>query len=290
MLRDVDALSHKLSNLETAFTKAQSDNHAELEKSMSTIRTELTPFPRFGYHLPLDHDYVSTPPKFDPPIWADGEVLPLPPSFERHGHDDSKYLDWGKYDHDVLVGHIRRLKPSIENLAIMDFGCSSGRVLRHFVPEMKEHGWKVSGVDVSARRIEWMRRNFPPEFQVYTGMALPHLPFESNSFDVIYGLSVFTHLKYLWDPWLLELRRVLKPGGLLIQTIHTENAWAFFHKHGQEDWARNALGPLGGRGSGFEPRLCFVRRHLRQPNILEKRNRSRVLEPLLQGCDDPSAA
>ena len=126
----------------------------------------------------------------------------------------------------------------------MDFGCSSGRVLRHFVPEMKEHGWKVSGVDVSARRIEWMRRNFPPEFQVYTGMALPHLPFESNSFDVIYGLSVFTHLKYLWDPWLLELRRVLKPGGLLIQTIHTENAWAFFHKHGQEDWARNALGPL----------------------------------------------
>ena len=111
MLRDVDALSHRLSNLETAFTKAQSDNHAELEKSMSTIRTELTPFPRFGYHLPLDHDYVSTPPKFDPPIWADGEVLPLPPSLERHGHDDSKYLDWGKYDHDVLVGHIRRLKP-----------------------------------------------------------------------------------------------------------------------------------------------------------------------------------
>jgi FkbM family methyltransferase len=126
----------------------------------------------------------------------------------------------------------------------MDFGCSSGRVLRHFLTESREQGWKLTGVDVSARRIEWLRRNFPSEFQVYTGSILPVLPFESNSFDVIYGLSVFTHMKFLWDMWILELRRVLKPGGLLIQSIHTESAWTFFAQHSHEDWARAALGPM----------------------------------------------
>ncbi|HEX4751163.1 MAG TPA: FkbM family methyltransferase [Bryobacteraceae bacterium] len=187
---------------------------------------------------------LTLPPQFDPPVWVEGEVLPLPPSGERHGHDDSQYLEWGRFDHDLLLDHIRRELPSFDNLAVMDFGCSSGRVLRHFLPEMREHGWKVTGVDVSARRIEWMRRNFPQEFQVYTGTALPILPFESNTFDVIYGFSVFTHIKFLWDMWLLELRRVLKPGGLLIQSIHTENAWTFFARHGHQEWARNALGPL----------------------------------------------
>ncbi len=251
-VKQVMELSRRLGDLETVSTKAPSTTPVDLdalvnrsvEKSLSIIREELTPLPRFSYHLPLDGAQKTLPPQFNPPVWVDGEILPLPPSDERHGHDDSKYLDWGLYDHDLLLDHIRAGLPSIDNLAVMDFGCSSGRVLRHFLPEMREHGWKLTGVDVSARRIEWMRRNFPPEFQVYTGSVLPMLPFESNSFDVIYGLSVFTHMKFLWDTWLLEMRRVLKPGGLLIQTIHTENAWNFFVLHGKEDWARNALGPM----------------------------------------------
>jgi FkbM family methyltransferase len=245
-------LSRRLDDLEAVSTKAPLDHPVDMdalvshsvEKSVSIIRKEFTPLPRFSYHLPLDYEQKTLPPQFDPPVWIPGEILPLPPPDERHGHEDSKYLEWGRYDHGLLLDHIRRELPSIDNLAVMDFGCSSGRVLRHFLPEIREYGWKLTGVDVSARRIEWLRRNFPPEFQVYTGSVLPMLPFESNSFDVIYGLSVFTHMKFLWDTWLLEMRRVLKPGGLLIQTIHTENAWNFFVQHGKEDWARNSLGSM----------------------------------------------
>jgi|SRR6266566_2016009 len=217
-----------------------------VQRALSAIRTEYTSLPRFAYHLPLDYEMQTLPPQFDPPVWVDGEVLPLPPTGERHGHADSDaaYLEWGKYDHDVILGYIRQSLASLDKLAVMDFGCSSGRVLRHFQAEMREHGWTLTGVDVSARRIEWMRRNFPPDFQVYTGSILPIMPFESNSFDVIYGASVFTHIKFLWDMWLLELRRILRPGGVLIQSIHTETAWDFFVQHGHEDWARDALGPM----------------------------------------------
>ncbi len=41
---------------------------------------------------------------------------------------------------------------------------------------------------------------------------------EHGSFDLIWAISVFTHLTDNSIPWLLELHRLLKPAGLLIAT------------------------------------------------------------------------
>jgi SAM-dependent methyltransferase len=253
-LEEVNNLQRRLREQETVSpetgTSIQVDADAivarSVEQALAAVRTEYTSLPRFAYHLPLDYEDQTLPPRFDPPVWVEGESLPLPPLAERHGHSasDAEYLDWGKYEKDIIVGYMRDALPSLDRLSVMDFGCSSGRILRHFYPETGTHGWKLTGVDVSARRIEWLRRNFPAEFTVYTGSVLPTLPFESNSFDVIYGMSVFTHIKFLWDFWLLELRRVLKPGGVLIQSIHTEYAWDFFVQHRHEPAMQDALGPM----------------------------------------------
>ncbi|HVY14688.1 MAG TPA: class I SAM-dependent methyltransferase [Rhodopila sp.] len=217
-----------------------------IEAAKQDIRSEYTSLPRFAYHLPFDYEMQTMPPVFDEPVRVDGEPLPLPPVAERHGSTttDQDYLDWGRYERDIILGYARDVLPSMERISIMDFGCSSGRILRHFYPEVKENQWQVTGVDVSARRIEWMRRNFPPEFQVYTGSFLPVMPFEDNTFDIIYGMSVFTHIKYLWDLWLLELRRILKPGGVLIQSVHTEHAWDYFVDHADDPAVRDSLGPM----------------------------------------------
>jgi hypothetical protein len=48
--------------------------------------------------------------------------------------------------------------------------------------------------------------------------AEPGLPFEDGQFDVIWALSVFTHLVDTWAPWMLELHRVLADDGILIAT------------------------------------------------------------------------
>jgi SAM-dependent methyltransferase len=215
-------------------------NRYAINRSLHMVRTEYTVMPRFGFHQPLDYHMDTFPPDFDSPVKVEGDLLPLPPVKERMGYaaDNAEYLAWGRYDHDLVMKQIERHYDLRDGLRILDFGCSSGRVLRHFYKENRERNWKLFGVDIQARPIEWMRQNFPKEFCIYTGTVLPKLPFEDNSLDVIFGFSIFTHTKYLWDMWLLELRRALKPGGLLIQTFHSENAWDFYYKNQHESWVR----------------------------------------------------
>jgi 8-oxo-dGTP diphosphatase len=55
---------------------------------------------------------------------------------------------------------------------------------------------------------------------------LPPLPYAESSFDLVYGVSVFTHLSEEHQrAWLPELRRILKPGGLLLLSFHSKNVW-----------------------------------------------------------------
>jgi SAM-dependent methyltransferase len=43
--------------------------------------------------------------------------------------------------------------------------------------------------------------------------ALPPIDLPSGTFDLISGFSVFTHLLETWPAWLLEIHRMLAPGG-----------------------------------------------------------------------------
>ncbi len=101
---------------------------------------------------------------------------------------------------------------------VLDFGCAAGRMLRYFggVADRNE----VWGVDIRAEHIAWCQEHLSPPFRFATTTTHPHLPFEDNSFRFIYACSVFTHIGDLEDTWLLELRRVLRPGGRLFATVH----------------------------------------------------------------------
>lgn len=238
----VDELTQRI--LKTVRAEQGGAFNAHAESILSRVRAEYTVMPRFAFHQPLDYHESTLPPIFGSPVMVPGESLPVPAGEDRFGYsveDTREYLRWGRSDHDLILKVIEKHHTDTEGLHLLDFGCSSGRVLRHFEAEHRAKGWTLYGVDVQARAIEWMRNQFPSHFQVATTSVMPHLPFADGSIDVIYGFSVFTHIKYLWDAWLLELKRVLKPGGLLIQTVHAENAWDFYYKHRAEAWVQNAL-------------------------------------------------
>lgn len=105
---------------------------------------------------------------------------------------------------------------SFEGKRVLDFGCGAGRTLRHFLTEAECA--ELWGADVDAPSTEWLERALCPPLHALRSRVDPPLGLEHGSFDLIWALSVFTHLTDNSLPWLLELHRLLKPDGLLIAT------------------------------------------------------------------------
>jgi len=106
---------------------------------------------------------------------------------------------------------------TFEGKRVLDFGCGAGRTLRHFVcaGEVAE----FHGCEIDAASVAWLERHLSPPFRVALVGEAPPLPYQTSFFDLVYAVSVFTHLTDLWSAWLLDLHRVLRPDGLLIATF-----------------------------------------------------------------------
>jgi len=113
--------------------------------------------------------------------------------------------------------------PLADGQTVLDLGCGCARTLRFLAPRHPNVVWH--GSDVDAEAIAWCQRNMPPVLFAVNN-PLPPLPFPAGHFDVIYGVSVFTHIdEAAQREWLTELHRVLKPGGWLLLTFYSEHVW-----------------------------------------------------------------
>lgn len=100
--------------------------------------------------------------------------------------------------------------------AILDFGCGCGRVARHWAAV---EGPEVYGCDYNPDLVAWCTANLP-HLRVTRNQLAPPTPYVTGSFDLVYALSVFSHLdEVLQRGWLTEFRRLLRPGGLLVLSV-----------------------------------------------------------------------
>lgn len=101
--------------------------------------------------------------------------------------------------------------------SILDFGIGCGRIARHWA---ELSGPELHGCDYNSTLTAWCASNLP-FVAVATNELEPPLGYEDDAFDLVYALSVFTHLREdLQFAWIDELARVLEPGGLLLFTVH----------------------------------------------------------------------
>jgi ubiquinone/menaquinone biosynthesis C-methylase UbiE len=100
--------------------------------------------------------------------------------------------------------------------SMLDFGCGCGRVARCWAGLTRT---KVCGTDYNADLVAWCAANLKfGEFGV-NSLAGP-LKYQDGRFDVVYAISVFTHLPLeLQLSWIDELVRVTAPGGHLYITV-----------------------------------------------------------------------
>ena len=120
---------------------------------------------------------------------------------------------------------------SFDGKRVLDFGCGAGRTLRHFLDEARRA--EFWGADIDAASIDWLGHSLAPPLHAVRNRTDPPLGLDYGSFDLIWALSVFTHLTDSSHAWLLELHKLLRPGGLLIATymgrwngaIFTDEPW-----------------------------------------------------------------
>lgn len=173
-------------NYITGDTQAHYWNHLDLAQA---VEIDDAPLPaiddREGYYGTNHYSY-----------WASGyqDMQLLLQACEQHGVPVSRYLD---------------------------IGCASGRVLRHFA--FQQPAIEPIGADINRLHVEWCNRHLPQRCKVFHNSSIPSLALADNSVDAITAYSVFTHIEAFESAWLMEIARILRPGGLAWLTVHTEH-------------------------------------------------------------------
>ncbi len=128
------------------------------------------------------------------------------------------FLDGGKLAAGSIVDILQRNEIRIGDLqAILDFGCGCGRVLR-FWKDLS--ATEVHGTDYNPELAAWCAQHLS-FVQIGTNKLAPPTGYPTARFDLIYALSVFTHLPEAAQmAWMSEFHRILRPGGLLLLSLH----------------------------------------------------------------------
>jgi SAM-dependent methyltransferase len=161
------------------------------------------------------HDGPSTGPP--------GET-PLPPARLRAltvpSFDAGYFLTTGRFNYEQINALLLGAGADPGSLgAVLDFGCGCGRVARWWPAA---GGPELHGCDYNPELAGWCERNLPAISVRVNGLQ-PPLPYPDARFDLVYALSIFTHLPGPEQGrWVLELARVLAPGGYLCLTVAGE--------------------------------------------------------------------
>lgn len=153
--------------------------------------------------------------------WADHiskqpSNISLPPASLRFRVSESvsvlEFLRVGAGCANLIRQHITEMGIDLANThRVLDFGCGCGRTIRWFLRDAGAA--EFHGVDVDVDAIAWCKVHLHRGHFLVNAPA-PPLPYPDQYFDVVYCLSVFTHLsESMQNIWLAELKRILKAGG-----------------------------------------------------------------------------
>jgi SAM-dependent methyltransferase len=161
-----------------------------------------------------------------------GMYLLVPPVYERtglrlgHPPDDIHAMARGPlaqagglYEADLVSTALLSAGVDPEHVrAGLDFGCSSGRVVRVLHAAYPAAEW--TGCDPNGAAIAWAAANLHG-IGFFQSENEPPLHFAQGSLDLVYAISIWSHFApELGLRWFEEMRRVIRPGGHLVFTTH----------------------------------------------------------------------
>jgi SAM-dependent methyltransferase len=160
--------------------------------------------------------------------WRDKEyqekvyVQPDEAQMRRTQGDESffRYLLYG-----ATVAHIMNQatqtyfgKDFSQFVDICDWGCGCARVIQ--AVRLLAPTANITGLDIDGDNIAWCKENI--SYASFINVPLfPPTQIPDGQFDLLYGISVFTHLtREAFEAWCIELHRIVCPGGIILVTIN----------------------------------------------------------------------
>jgi SAM-dependent methyltransferase len=193
--------------------------HPTLKKAARRVLEALDPIGRWKYRA------------------TSGLNRPIPPMRMRTrtaARWAGKFVESGRRCADALESALKQTTGKrIDDFdSVLDFGCGCGRTIMQWdLSALK----RMVGCDVDAPAIDWLRGAYPnskyPNLSFEETRFDPPLPFADGTFDLIYSVSIFSHLSGAdAQMWLKELARVTRPGGVALVTVQGRVALKRFHE------------------------------------------------------------
>lgn len=150
--------------------------------------------------------------------------VPVPPPamlYDILGSCDLTGFYLSGLDHAKEISKIISVEKPGKSLKILEWGCGPARVLP-YLNSSDGCDWDLWGSDYNPQSISWCQRHWSNIHFIHNGLE-PPIALDDGQLDVIYCISVFTHLSEARHyQWITEILRLLKPGGLFIGTFHGE--------------------------------------------------------------------
>ena len=160
----------------------------------------------------------------------------------------------GLYEADLVFDALASIGVEIAEIGCaLDFGCSSGRVVRVLQAAYPDTRWH--GCDPNAPAVAWASENLPA-VELFVNGDAPPLPLADGSLDMAYAISIWSHFApELGLRWFDEMHRLIRPGGHLVCTTHGFTSVALYAQLSLRtpQQSDEIIGALYRQGSWYAP-------------------------------------
>ncbi len=201
---------------------------------------------------PRDFRHVLAPPTAAELAWASTVELPPGDQMRLIGSESEEiFVAQGSRTATVIYDHIAEFFGEIlPRHRILDFGCGVGRSL---LPLSVRYPAQWCGCDVNDKAIAYLNRAAPAT-TAFVNAYDPPLPVPEGSFDCVISVSIWTHLPIGRQlPWLSEIRRVLRRGGLALISTSGPHVVDVRRRRGDPGWSQLYAADLEEAGVLYRP-------------------------------------
>jgi SAM-dependent methyltransferase len=159
-------------------------------------------------------------------------LTPANPPPSIHSMVREEFYSGDLYHCDMIAGTLSGIGLGITGGGnYLDFGASSGRVVRNMQAAFPQATWHAC--DPQAEAVAWARNNLDKQLRFFVSDLRPPLgSIDSNALDGVFAISVWSHFsESAARAWFAEMARCLKPGGWLMFTTHGPNTLRHYAQH-----------------------------------------------------------